>query len=371
MRGPTTTDGDYLETYLVNESMKWIDNMTQRGHGRPWYLYTSMVSPHPPNWVPRGEPWSSIYANTTLPPLNYRGDDIARLPYQTRLLLGLLGKEEDDPPAFPKGDRCAGATKPVAHCTVPNMSYIDAPVGHGLASPDGRYNYYALAAYVDHEVGRLLDFLDRRGLRNGTLVVFASDHGSMLFDHGIGNDKHNFLDASLRIPLIMRFPGVLPAGATRAFATTLDITTTLVTAAAGPDAVPRGYQGFDLVGPISQGGASPRMVGVSCEYRAMAVVTPRWKLAYFPEQHEGRLFDRRSDPFEQNDLYGNASVVHVKQGLLLALLRWRAQQDPIAFLNAHLPPHPTAPTAKIVVNHTRGIRGVDAELRLQEDALKF
>ena len=57
---------------------------------------------------------------------------------------------------------------------------------------------------------------------------------------GINNDKHNFLDASLRVPLILRLPGVLPAGATREFATTLDITATIV--AASGAAVPREYQ---------------------------------------------------------------------------------------------------------------------------------
>ena len=77
-----------------------------------------------------------------------------------------------------------------------------------------------------------------------TLVIFASDHGTELFDHGINNDKHNFLDASLRVPLILRGAG-LPAGETREFATTLDITATILAAAAA--GIPNEYQGFDLV----------------------------------------------------------------------------------------------------------------------------
>ena len=215
-----------------------------------WFVYTSMVSPHPPNWVPEG-PWSEAYANTLLPPINYQGDDIAELPWQTRMLLSLLGKEQSNPPAFPN--------------TKPNMSYIDSPMAHGLAHPDGRYNYYTQAAYVDHEVGRLLDYLDDRNLTANTLVIFASDHGTELFDHGINNDKHNFLDASLRVPLIMRLPGVLPAGETREFATTLDITASIVATAAGASAIPREYSGFDLVTPIAAGKSSPRRVGISCE----------------------------------------------------------------------------------------------------------
>ena len=133
------------------------------------------------------------------------------------------------------------------------------------ANPSGRYQYYTQAAYVDYEVGRLLDYLDERRLSESTLVIFASDQcapacvhltnshadlesfvcsGTELFDHGINNDKHNFLDASLRVPLIMRGAG-LPAGETREFATTLDITATILAAAAA--GIPNEYQGFDLV----------------------------------------------------------------------------------------------------------------------------
>ena len=52
-RSETTAAEDFLETYLVDETMTWLD---ARSPGTPWYVYTSMVSPHPPNWVPKGEP---------------------------------------------------------------------------------------------------------------------------------------------------------------------------------------------------------------------------------------------------------------------------------------------------------------------------
>lgn len=361
-RGPAIAAADFLETYLVNQTMEWIDNVTSSSPSPPWFVYCSMVSPHPPNWVPMGEPWSSAYKNVTLPPINYQGDDIADLPWQTRMLLGLLGFEHNDPPAFPN--------------TVANMSFIDQPMEHGN-NCQGRYNYYTQAAYVDFEVGRLLDYLDTKQLADSTLVIFASDHGTELYDHGINNDKHNFLDASLRVPLIMRLPGVLPRGETRAFATTLDITATIVAVAAGAAAIPKEYQGFDLVTPIAAGQESPRKVGISCEYRAMSVVTPSWKLAYFPEQDEGRLWDRLGDPMEQTNLFDvpfeqNATQWTARKGLQLALLRWRAQQDSLGFLQANLQRNPAPGLAAFyVVNHTRYIKGIDAELRLQEDSLKF
>lgn len=139
---------------------------------------------------------------------------------------------------------------------------------------------------------------------------------------------------------------------------------------------PHDYQGFDLVAPISQGGESPRRVGISCEYRAMAVITPSWKLSYFPEEGEGRLFNRIADPTEQMDLFNttrdsNATISTARDGLLLALLRWRAQQDALGYMQMNFIKGGGGPSAKLAANHTRALRGLDAEKRLQEDALRF
>ncbi len=55
--------------------MEWIDNQTAADSNKPWFVYTSMISPHPPNWVPEG-PWTKIYDDVTLPPLNYKKGNI-------------------------------------------------------------------------------------------------------------------------------------------------------------------------------------------------------------------------------------------------------------------------------------------------------
>jgi len=349
MRGPDVSEYDFLETYLTNQTKAWITNITSKKDGKPWYAYLSMVSPHNPNWVP-GK-WQRTYDGVKLPPLNYKQGNIGALPYQTRMLLNLLGKELDDPPAFPMG--------------VPNMSYIDSATAQGTST--SRYDYYNQAAYVDSKVGEMMSYLEKAGLDKNTLVIFSSDHGSQMFDHGIGNDKHNFLDASWRVPLVMRFPGVLPANTTRSFASTLDITATIVSVAGA--AIPASWQGFDLVGPISQGKQSPRQVGIGTEYRAHAIATPSWKLSYFPEEGEGRLFNRKADPEEQFDLFNSTEHSTVKYGLLTALLRWRAQQDPLQWLQTNS--KPGAQTATLAYNHTEGINAIDAEVRLQSDALNF
>merc|ERR1712048_313602 len=125
----------------------------------------------------------------------------------------------------------------------------------------------------------------------------------------------------------------------------------------------------DLLTPVSKGLPSPRKVGIATEFRAHAVVTPKWKLAYFYEQGEGRLWDCIQDPEEQHDLYKSTHVQQVRDGLLFALLRWRSQQDPLGYLQAAS--QAAGPSAQCAHNHTLTLRGLDAEIRLQDDALQF
>jgi len=125
--------------------------------------------------------------------------DIGTMPWQTQMLLGLLPR--DGTPAYLNEN---GTLK---------IEYVDTE----------RVLYHGLCAYVDSQVGRAVGFIDDMGLKEQTLIIFLSDHGSLLFDHGGPNDKHSFFDPSWRVPLIMRFPGTLPANAVADFASTVTL----------------------------------------------------------------------------------------------------------------------------------------------------
>ena len=72
-------------------------------------------------------------------------------------------------------------------------------------------DYYGLVAEVDAWIGRILDRLDKLGLSENTLIVFTSDHGEMLCDHGM-HSKGVFYEGSVHIPMLMRLPNVMPSG---------------------------------------------------------------------------------------------------------------------------------------------------------------
>jgi choline-sulfatase len=96
------------------------------------------------------------------------------------------------------------------HLFDPHAPY-EAPAPFGAAFAKRPYD--GEVAYADSQLARLIAFLDQRGLRGTTLVVVTSDHGEGLSDHG--EDEHMLLvyDSTLRVPLLLRWPGVLPAGA--------------------------------------------------------------------------------------------------------------------------------------------------------------
>ena len=325
----------FLETFLVDTTIREIDEHVSQRAEQPFFAFCSMISPHGPLDPPGA--WASVYNDRPLPPLNYVPGEAARHPQHLRDLVG-LSDGADRLPTLPDG--------------APNMAAIDAH----------RRLYYGLAAYCDAQIGRLITFLDERGLRENTLVIFTSDHGVTLYDHGFHN-KHHFYDEAWRVPLIVSQPGALPQGERRDFAIWNDLTATILGAAG------TGFpslQGFELYTPLTRGEASPRRCAVSALYRAIALATQRWKLEYYPEEQRGRLFDRLNDPREQTDLYASPAHRDVRDALLQALLSWRAELADVEWLHAN-----TTGNAKVAgraAAHTHALRGTDAEQRLNEAA---
>ncbi|MGH3728559.1 MAG: sulfatase-like hydrolase/transferase [Micromonosporaceae bacterium] len=183
--------------------------------------------------------------------------------------------------------------------------------------------YYAMVSLVDDEVGRILAALAASGLDENTLVVFTSDHGEMLGDHQLLLKGPMFYEGAVRVPLLMRWPGVLPAGERRSqLVQWVDLTSTLC-AAAGAPAPPRA-QGTNLL-PLATGDTDqPVRDWALCEYRdsGHAYDPPvyatmlrrdepghRWKLVVHHgspatgRDRTGELYDLAADPTELRNLW--------------------------------------------------------------------
>lgn len=159
--------------------------------------------------------------------------------------------------------------------------------------------YCACITYTDYQVGRALDALDRLGLAERTIVVYSTDHGDNLFEHGLVH-KHCFYEPSVRVPLIVRAPGRVPANETREEPVNLiDLLPTLAELC-GVDA-PENMDGRSLTDTIRAPGETGRDAVFSEFYEwgtpERMIRTDRYKYVHSRgDRHQ--LYDLREDPNE-------------------------------------------------------------------------
>ena len=178
--------------------------------------------------------------------------------------------------------------------------------GHGGRDPredpayaaELRHAYAAATAYVDEQIGRVLDRLDALGLAQSTIVVIWSDHGFCLGEHGIWG-KHALYEEALRAPLLIRHPGMpRPGEINHAVVESVDIFPTLTELAGLPS--PDGIDGHSLVPQLKDPGRPSAKPALGWMRRGKATArTPDWRWirhrsAGETDRHE--LFDYREDP---------------------------------------------------------------------------
>ena len=176
-------------------------------------------------------------------------------------------------------------------------------------------DYLACVQSVDDNVGRVLDYLDKSGLRDNTIVIYTSDQGFFLGEHGL-YDKRFMYEECLRMPFIVRWPNVIKPGSVQEqIAINADFAPTFMDAAGLP--VPADMQGRSLL-PLLKG-ESPADWRSSMYYRYYhdpghhntaahyGVRTRTHKLIHFWKQDQWEMYDLATDPQEMHNLYSDPS----------------------------------------------------------------
>jgi choline-sulfatase len=204
--------------------------------------------------------------------------------------------------------------------------------------------YYGNVTHMDACVGRLLDALEELGLAEKTLVIYTTDHGEMLYEHGL-RGKFNFFEPSARNPLIVRWPGVTPPGArTRALTDQADFVPTLLEACR-VDSAPRSHavDGRSFVDALRE----PASGGKEFAFGEYALQSERpfymrrserWKYIYYTAGGE-ELYEPEGDPGELRNLAvepEHAAVVAEERERLLAYLREQGARLPQVPAGMHL-----------------------------------
>ena len=171
-------------------------------------------------------------------------------------------------------------------------------------------------ASVNDGVGMILDALEQTGELDNTIIVYTSDHGYLMGEHGIDEEKRWAYEPSLRIPLFMRYPKAIPAGSVRAQnALNIDIAPTLLELAGVQS---HGTMHGKSLVPVLANAEAPLRDSYLCEYffeKAIPNVPKwqcarkgQWKYIHYPELVDmDELYDLSSDPREESNLANRSS----------------------------------------------------------------
>ncbi len=196
-------------------------------------------------------------------------------------------------------------------------------------------NYLRCVKAVDENVGRILEYLDQNDLTKNTVLIYSSDQGFYLGEHG-WFDKRWMYEESFRTPLLVRWPGKITPGTVNSqdIVSNLDYAETFLEIAEAP--IPDDMQGRSLV-PVFQG-ATPKDWRTSHYYHYYeseghgvavhyGVFDGRYKLIRFPEEHidSWELYDLQTDPNEMESRYGDPALADQEQRLKGELAKLRKQ----------------------------------------------
>jgi arylsulfatase A-like enzyme len=290
-------DPQYTQTAWCSEMA--IQFIRQQRKFNPWLMSVNIFQPHHPFWPTQD--YLSRYDAEKLPAPQYHDGEL------------------DSKPVFQRIDHQAayGGT------------------GISFAKTDDRTHrqitaaYYAMIEQVDTEVGRMMKVLEQTGQADNTIVIFMSDHGEMLGDHGIYLKGPYFYDCAIRVPLIIRWPGKYKAGLkSDALVEMVDLAPTLMEAAGVP--VPSGVQGRSLT-PVLTGKSARHRDSIYSEHfdssflydpppMAACVRTESHKLSYYHGLSTGELYDLRKDPGEFENLWASAAAKDIRQEMMEKLM---------------------------------------------------
>ncbi len=270
------------DRWCIDSARQWLT----RTHRRPWCLTVGLLYPHWPYRAPTE--WCERYHDADLP-----GAAAERFP------------NPDLHPALRRMQRNL------------RLDEIEAPKMERV-----RRVYAAMISCMDAMIGELLDELERQGELQNTIVIYTSDHGEALGEHGLVF-KHSPYRASLNVPLIVAGPGI-PAGRRIERPVSLVDLHPTIRARFGLPVDPT-RPGADLWPMIT--GTDVTRGPVFAEHHAnfitggwFAIVDENWKYVHYPDERAS-LFDRRKDPDECRDLGADPAYASVREACRHQLLQ--------------------------------------------------
>ncbi|UCH35766.1 MAG: sulfatase-like hydrolase/transferase [Armatimonadota bacterium] len=304
----------HYNTWVADRTIEFLERHARE---EPFFAWCSFPDPHHPYCPP--EPWARMYDSADMPMPTRREGELETLP-------PFYGEVYERPLPL------SGRMRPT------KMS--DEQLREILALT------YGMISHVDHNIGRVMDELDRCGLRENTVVCFLSDHGDMMGDHWMINKGPFHMNGLVHMPFIWSCPGLFAKGVTSAgLISYLDFAPTILDIAGVP--IPEGlappepetenqlppWPGISFAGQLrGETGALQDSVVVENDedylgLRLRTLITERYKITAYPGQEYGELFDLSGDPGELHNLWHDPGRRELKRDLLIRLMERLVETD--------------------------------------------
>ncbi|MFX0075713.1 MAG: sulfatase, partial [Candidatus Hermodarchaeota archaeon] len=291
----------YNTTYVKERAISFLERHAQGKYGeKPFYLHCSFPDPHYPLYPPKR--FQDMYKpeDIELPPSFQDIKNLFNHQY--------LGEHLRNPPfkrAF------------IRESTEEEVRKLTALT-------------YAAISYVDYNIGEILASLESFGYSENTMVIFTSDHGDLMGDHGLLFKGPCPFNGVLNIPLIWKVPGLTRAGVSSSLVSTIDIPKTILNLLNIKEHYqPPGMQGFDI-SPILE---NPNVRIRDCvliendeeigplESRLRHLITEEYKLTVYEGVEDfGDIYDRKNDPNELHNLWNDINFREIRFNLVNKLL---------------------------------------------------
>jgi arylsulfatase A-like enzyme len=260
----------HLDAYVGMKARQYLESADK---STPFFLWLGFYGPHHP-YVPSGR-FAHMYDPAHVPPFRRAEGDIAAKPPEYQLYI-----------------------------ETPDHKYRGFPSTSKQTFREMKAAYYGMVSQLDWQLGLTLDVLDARGLAENTIVVFTSDHGEFLGDHGIPAKAPFLLDCMLHVPCIVRAPGALEGASFPQLAESVDLFPTIarLTGLEPPEWV----QGRDLCPSIRGQGSrddAPQTAIYAEAVDKRCIRSAEWKYIHYPGKPYGELYHLTEDPHELDNLY--------------------------------------------------------------------
>jgi len=297
-------------TFVAESAARSIRDHKSRHGDDPFFMWVSFQDPHRPHVVPA--PYDTMYDPQKVPYLGYRDGEHGGRPEFYRELFSEQEKFSARFPGNKFGVPCASSA------------------GNAGGKKEEALRkevaiHFGMAALIDEQLTKVIDALKETGRYDNTLIIYTSDHGDYLGNHGFTSKGFPAFEEVYNVPLIVKNPGGAPAGRRSGELVSLVDLAPTVLSLAGCD-IPKAMEGVDHSrswqgkgGPVRQSLIIENRPIPSGFYQQM-LVTGGYKLVAYMDTTQGELYDMKRDPDQYDNLWDRPEHVKLKREMLIQLI---------------------------------------------------